>query len=475
MSGQTKFKLYEPQRAALMSPAKELLYGGAVGGGKSYLARVASITFSLQIPGLITYLFRRTFKEVLANHIHTPGGYLEMLSALIDAGDVVYSKSDYSFTFYNGSRIQLAHAQHESDVYLYQGAQIGFLIIDESTHFTQTQIRFLRSRVRLGSLELPEQFKNLFPRILYTANPGGPGHHYFKSNFVDFGMYNQHLAPDDDGGMLRMYIPAKLSDNKVLMKNDPDYPKRVLGLGDVLNAQAMLDGDWESLMQGGFGDLWTASTHVVKPFRIPVTWKIDRAYDYGSSAPAACIWFAEADGEEFAIDGGKSTWVPKGTIFVIKECYIADSAGNGLRKTPEQQAKMIKQAQSEEYWGNRVKPGPADNAIFSAEPGKSSIAEDMEKEGVTFVRGDKSPGSRIQGVSLMRMRLAASLQRPAEKPGIYFFSSCYNTIRTLPNLQNDDKNIEDIDTSGEDHIWDAIRYRLLKAGRMIKTGKVVGN
>ena len=80
----TDFKLYVPQQRALVTPAKEVLYGGAAGGGKSYLARVGSIIYSLEIPGLITYLFRRTFKEVLANHVHTPGGYLEMLKGLIE-------------------------------------------------------------------------------------------------------------------------------------------------------------------------------------------------------------------------------------------------------------------------------------------------------------------------------------------------------------------------------------------------------
>jgi hypothetical protein len=113
----TEFKLYPMQQRALITQANEVLYGGALGGGKSYLARVASIIYSLEVPGLITYLFRRTFKEVLANHVYTPGGYLEMLKGLIDAGECVFSKSDFSFSFANGSRIQLAHSQHESDIY----------------------------------------------------------------------------------------------------------------------------------------------------------------------------------------------------------------------------------------------------------------------------------------------------------------------------------------------------------------------
>ena len=264
----TEFKLYKKQRQALVSPANELLYGGAAGGGKSYLARVASIVYSLEVPGLITYLFRRTFKEVLANHVYTPGGYLEMLKDLIENGDCIFSKSDYSFSFINGSRIQLAHSQYESDIFTHQGAQIGFLIIDEATHFTPAMVRFIRSRVRLGSMKVPDNWHGKFPRILYTANPGGVGHHYFKSNFVDFGADHIFKAPEDEGSMRREYVPAKLTENIVLMQNDPEYHQRLKGMGDSATVQAMLEGDWESLSSGGFADVWRGKYHVVKPFEM---------------------------------------------------------------------------------------------------------------------------------------------------------------------------------------------------------------
>lgn len=461
------FQLYPPQREALTTTANEILYGGALGGGKSYLARVASIVYSAEIPGLQTYLFRRTFKEVLSNHIHTPGGYLEMLSPLIDAGDVVYSKSDYSFSWFNGSRIQLAHAQHETDIYIHQGAQIGLLIIDEATHFTPAMIRFIRSRVRLGSLRIPKKYLGLFPRILYLSNPGNVGHHYFKSNFVDFGPFRLHEAPEEEGSMRRVYIPAKLTDNKVLLENDPDYAKRVRGMGDTATVNAMIDGDWECITSGGFSDLWRARFHVVTPFDIPETWTIDRGYDYGSSAPAAALWFAEADGEEFTDKCGQTCWVPKGSIFIIKECYMVNQRMEGLRLTGEQQGQRIRDCETDERWGHRVKPGPADNSIFSAEPGRDSIATEVAKAGPTFIRSDKSPGSRIRGVELMRGRLQASTLRPMESPGIFVFSTCHHTIRTIPNLENDSKNTEDINTAGEDHLWDVIRYRLLNAAMKI--------
>lgn len=472
----TEFELYPMQQRALITPANEILYGGALGGGKSYLARVASIVYSLEIPGLITYLFRRTFKEVLANHVYTPGGYLEMLKDLIESGDCVFSKSDYSFSFYNGSRIQLAHSQHESDIYTHQGAQIGFLIIDESTHFTPAMVRFIRSRVRLGSLKVPRKYRGMFPRILYTANPGNVGHHFFKSNFVDFGSGHVFEAPEDEGGMRREYVPARLTDNKVLLLNDPDYAKRVKGMGDSGTVQAMIDGDWESLSTGGFADLWRAKYHVIQPFDIPHAWKIDRGYDYGSSAPAACLWFAESNGEEFIDGNGNEAWVPAGTLFQISELYFANKKLEGLKLPADEQARRIRAHEVDEGIHHRVVPGPADNAINDKAPGQRSIADDMAKSpnNITWLRSIKTPGSRVQGVQLFRTRLANAMKRPMEAPGYFVFSNCFHTIRTVPNLEPDSKNIEDIDTSGEDHIWDVIRYKILQASKTVKTTRISG-
>lgn len=470
----THFKLYAKQQRALITPAQEILYGGAAGGGKSYLVRVSSIVYSLEIPGLITYLFRRTFKEVLANHVYTPGGYLELLKALIDAGEVQFNKTDNCFVFYNGSRIQLAHSQYENDIYVHQGAQIGNLVIDEATHFTPAMIRFIRSRVRLGSLKVPEKWKAQFPRILYTANPGGVGHHYFKSNFVDHGAGHIFEAPEDEGGMRREFIPARIDDNLVLTRNDPDYKRRLKGMGTAGEVKAMLEGDWESLSTGGFADRWRAKYHVVRPFKIPYTWRIDRGYDYGSSAPAAFLWFAESDGSDFIDENGKECWVPRGSIFVIGELYLANKRLEGLRLTADEQGRRARQYEIDEGLKGRVNAGPADNAIFSAEPGHRTVADDLATHGMIFTRSNKKPGSRVQGVELMRTRLGNAMKRPMERPGIFVFSNCFHTIRTIPNLENDDKNIEDIGSNQEDHIWDVLRYRLLAAAKQIKKAAVEG-
>ena len=469
----TEFKLYSQQQRAVITPANEVLYGGALGGGKSYLARVAAIVYSFEIPGLITYLFRRTFKEVLSNHIYTPGGFLEMLKPLIEGGEVVFSKSDYSFAFKNGSRIQLAHCQYESDVFQYQGAQIGFLILDEATHFTEDMVRFLRSRLRLGSLKIPEKWKGKFPKALYATNPGGVSHHYFKSGFVDFGVNTPFKAEPSDGGMIREYIPAKLSDNKVLMLNDPDYADRVKGLGDSPLIQAMLDGDWDVIAGGALSDVWSPSTHIVTPFEIPATWHVDRGYDYGSSAPAANIWFARSDGMSFVTGEGVERCVPEGSTFVIGELYFADKYRKGLGLPPKEHARRIRTYETDEGIRNRVRPGPADSSIFNKDSGSKSIADIMAEEGVHYVRSDKTPGSRVIGLAQLRQAMFNALKK-SDKPHFYVFGSCFHTIRTLPSLQRAEKNVDDVDSSGEDHIYDVIRYKMLQAARLVAEKKIIG-
>lgn len=466
--------LQPKQEEALLSPANEILYGGAAGGGKSYFLRIASILYALWIPGIIIYLFRRTFKELTSNHIYTPMGYTQMMRPMLDAGRVKWDKSNYMFEFDNGSIIQLAHCQWDADVENYQGAQIGVLMIDEATHFTEKMLRFLRSRVRLGGLSVPDLLRGLFPRIIYASNPGGISHDYFKTGFVDHGTIPWR-APPEDGGMVRQFIPARLIDNPKLLESDPNYADMLRGLGESTLVDAMLSGDWDIGTASIFGDVWDSKVHVIKPFAIPRAWKIDRSHDYGESAPSCTLYHAESNGETFYDSKGNECWVPRGSLFLVGEVYLADEKRKGLNLTPDQQADRFISYEKERFAGRVIRPGPADTAIWTKDRGSDSIHDKYMAKGISFVRGDKSPGSRKTGWSLAKQMLRATLYNDPQQPHYYVMAGVApNFVRTVPSLPRDKEDLDDVDTESEDHLGDAFRYKILRLRQEPKLVSVTG-
>lgn len=459
-----EIELHRKQVTALTSEANEILYGGAAGGGKSHLIRVISIILCKMIPGFNFYLFRRKSNDLKLNHLYGAGGYYALLNKQIENKSSRIYEQNNVIKFTNGSKIFLCHCQYEKDMYNYQGAEIHGLGIDELTHFTEKIYNFLRGRTRLGDLEIPPPAKEFFkhlPIILCGSNPGNLGHNWVKRVFVDYQPFFQVKRTDKkDGGMLRQYIPAVLSDNPTLLKNDPDYMDRLEGLGNPQLVEAMKNGNWDITAGGAIDDLWRRDKHVLEPFNIPKSWYVDRGYDWGSAKPAGCIYFAESNGEEVTLPNGKTRIFPPGTIIAIREIYFWNGTENeGSKLTAKEHAQEIKRMDYRlKQYGIDVKPGCADNAIWTEE-NKNCIADDMMKEGIRWLRSDKKPGSRIQGLEKIRELLKNVLNHPLEKPGFYVFNNCTHIIRTVPTLPRDEKNPEDINTEAEDHLYDVIRYR----------------
>ena len=464
--GRLNIELHERQTFAYESKATEILYGGAAGGGKSHLERVAAILWCFQIPGLQVYIFRREFPDLYKNHMEGPSGFPTLLAPLVNSGHVRINYSANQIKFYNGSKIHLCHCKHEKDIYGYQGAEIHVLIIDELTHFTETMYRYLRGRVRLAGLPLPPQYQDCFPRILCGSNPGGIGHNWVKATWVTPLRPGEIVLQEkEEGGFLRQYIPAKLTDNPTLMRDDPDYVMRLEGLGDPALVKAMKDGDWDIVAGGALDDVWSPNI-LIPRFQIPHGWRVDRSFDWGSARPFSCIWWAEADGTEADRNGVK--WAPpKGSLIAIQEWYGAKRPNVGLAMPAKKVARGIKDMDDSLFSGKwiatRVRPGPADNAIADVQnPGTPTIADDMGAAGVRWERSDKSPGSRINGLELLRTRLSETKKDYPEGPAFYIMDHCRQLNSHLPVLQRDVKKPEDVDTANEDHDYDATRYRVLK-------------
>lgn len=449
----------------LQGKASEILYGGAAGGGKSHLLRAIAIIFAVNIPNLQIFLFRRKVKDLVATHMRGPSSFPVMLKEYEDDKLCRINHSNNYIDFDNGSIISLNHCQHETDLNNFLSSEIHVLLIDEATTFTEKMIRFLRSRVRLGSLNCPEEFKKCLPFILYGSNPRGESHHMFKVKFVDYKKPGTiFTAPKNEGGMRRVFIPSKLKDNPHI---EASYKDRLMGLGDPELVEAYLRGDW-SVVEGAALSQLSEKFHKIKKSVVCSSWPIYRAYDYGHSAPYFVGFYCKATGESRT-----SFNPPKGSIIFIGIIYGADDRDRGLKQDVKAQARSIKEFQETHYPNHIVRKGPADSSIFDNDR-SPNIAEEMEEEGITWLTADKSPGSRIRGLSVIRKFLFNAKYYRYEKPGMYFTTDCNILFSQLQDLQLDEKNIEDVNTKQNDHGYDMVRYVALDNENIISTIPVEG-
>ena len=452
--------LHAKQGVAFNSVATEILYGGAAGGGKSHLMRVAAVLWCAAIPGLQVYLFRRIRDDLIKNHMEGPQGFRAMLAGWVQCGFVTIVEDE--IRFWNGSKIYLCHCKDEKDRFKYQGAEIHVLLIDELTHFTEIIYRFLRNRVRMVGIKAPKQYEGKFPRIVCGANPGGIGHQFVKMTFIDgVQPLRVYRAAESEGGMLRQYIPAQLEDNPSMNDNDPGYESRLLGLGSESLVRAMRYGDWD-VVEGAFFDNFERRRHIVKPFGLPDHWIRFRAGDWGSAKPFAFGWYAVVSEDTIVAPG---VMLPRGCLVKYREWYgiKTDKDGKyqanvGLKMHAGEVGARVREMDQDDV----VVYGVLDPAAFSQDGGPS-IAERMaigsgSKPGATFRRADNARVARrgaMGGWDQLRARLAGDEDG---RPMLVFFETCAHTIRTLPALQHDQTNPEDLDTDQEDHAADETRY-----------------
>lgn len=447
--------LHAKQYLAFASEANEILYGGAAGGGKSFLMRSAAVIWCAEIAGLQVYLFRRIHEDLIKNHMEGPNGFRSMLAPWVDAGFVKVIENE--IRFWNGSKIYLCHCQHEKDRYKYQGAEIHVLLMDELTHFTEVIYRFLRNRVRAVGLNLPDKYKGIFPRIVCGANPGNIGHQWVKMSFVD-GIDDLAIRQmaKGEGGMRRQFIRAQLEDNPSMLQDDPEYEARLEGLGSVAQVKAMRWGDW-NIVEGAFFDNFDPNRHILRPVPLPEHWTRFRAGDWGSARPFSFGWYAVAS-DEWQHPDGKI--IPRGALIRYREWYGIKTnpdgtfdANTGVKMAAEEVGRGIKERDLLET----IAYGVLDPSAFHQDGGPS-IHERMLPTGVAFRHADNARVAKIGAIGgwdQVRSRLTGDEDG---RPMLFFFSNCHHVIRTLPVLQHDETRVEDVMTDSEDHAADEVRY-----------------
>ena len=454
-SAEINLNLHFRQGTALNTEANEVLYGGAAGGGKSHLMRVAAIIWCAAIGGLQVYLFRRIRDDLVKNHMEGPKGFRSILAPWVLCGFVKIVEDE--IRFWNGSKIYLCHCKDEKDIYKYQGAEIHVLLIDELTHFTEAMYRFLRNRLRMVGLEVPKQYAGMFPRILAGANPGNIGHLWVKATWIDSAEpYEQRRMEPSEGGMLREFVPARLEDNPSMASDDPDYENRLEGLGSKQLVQAMRWGDWD-IIEGAYFDCWDKNRHVVQPFEIPKDWTRFASMDWGSAKPFSVGWWGVVSDQIKVMNHMDQPLIlPRGCLVRYREWYGAKAPNEGLKLHAEQVGKGIKERENGERMSYRV----IDPAAFT-EDGGHSIADRMRKETKGKVHFKRADNSRVSGRGPMggwdQMR-ARFVGDDDGNPLVVTFTTCHDSIRTIPALQHDKNRPEDVDTDGEDHAGDEWRY-----------------
>lgn len=472
-------KFTSKQTRALKSEATEILYGGAAGGGKSFFMRVLACILCGLVPGLQVYLFRRIREDLVKNHMEGPRSFPVLLAAFVVARMVTIVEDE--IRFWNGSKIFLCHCKDEKDKLKYLGAEIHVLLMDELTTFTESMYRFLRNRVRAPGLVIPPsailiaatfgiKLREKIPLIICGSNPGGIGHQWVKQAFVDSARpFEVRQMSDEEGGMLRAYIPAKLEDNPQLMVDDPGYEKRLMGLGSKELVKAYRHGDW-NIVAGAYLDNIREDKHKLPGFTPPKHWTRFRSMDWGSAKPFSVGWWVIAEAEWVKFRDGSERMLPAGALVRYREWYGVkrDEDGRpkpdqGLRLTAEAVGRGIMEREAGEKIDEQL--SVADPAMWK-EDGGPSVAEKMlkcdpkrpnEMIGPRFKPADNT---RVVGWQQVHARLQFEGME-FEQPMLYVTEDCQDWWRTVPALQHDETKPEDIDTRQEDHCF--------AAGTMVST------
>ena len=433
-----------PQTEFLAANEREVLYGGAAGGGKTYSLIADPMRYfdNSQFNGLI---LRRTNDELREIIWKTQEIYPKAFKG------AKWQEKKSQWVFPSGARLWLTYLERDEDVLRYQGQAFSYIAFDELTqHPTPFAWNYMRSRLRTTDPDLP-----IFMRA--TTNPGGPGHGWVKAMFVDPAPANTPFSatdietgeelrypdshPDRAGQPLfnRRFIPASLYDNPYL-SNDGAYEANLLSLPEMQRRQ-LLEGDWAIATGAAFPEFRT-NIHVVDPFEIPHNWRKFRSCDFGYSSFSAVHWYA--------IDPAYNT------LIVYRELYLSKHTGRDLAK-----AVMAAEAgESVSYgvldsscWHNRGQIGP-------------SIAEEMISEGCRWRPSDRSAGSRVAGKN--RLHELLKVDEYSEQPGIVFFNTCRQIIADLPVIPSDPKGSDDIDPRyASDHSYDSIRYGIQSRPRAL--------
>lgn len=415
----------------LTCPVFEALLHGTRGGGKT---DALLMTFAAHVgrgygPHWRGILFRLTYPQLADVVAKTRRWFSQIFPS------ARFNKAEYVWEWPDGEMLFLRYGQTADDYWNYHGHEYPWIGFEELTNWRDLSFyTSMHSTCRSSFAGMPRMIRS-------TCNPFGRGHGVVKERF------RLGAAGAADGEIIRepgqhprVAIRSSIMENLVLLKNDPQYLQTLEGITDPARRSAWLQGDWDIHTGSFLEGIWDSTRHVVSPFPIPEHWRVWRAMDWGYSRPYAVVWLAVC---------------PDGVHYVWRELYgCTDRPNEGTRESAAEVARKIHEIEKhDERLGRTMRYSLADPSIFTNHGAERSIGGIFRDAGVKWLPAWNGRGSRANG--------AQEIIRLLSEGRLKVFSTCRHWLRTIPALAPDDVNPDDVDTEGEDHLWDATRYAVM--------------
>ena len=400
---------------------KYILYGGAMGGGKSYWLRWELVQLLLyfkakyKLENVMVGLFCEDYPALKDRHLNKIK--FEFPAWLGD-----YSAQDHNFILKPKFGKGMICFRNLDDVSKYQSAEFAAIAVDELTKNQREVFDFLRTRLRWPGLEET--------KFLAGTNPGGIGHAWVKDLWI-----NRVFDPNEKEKEKFTFIQARADDNPHLSQS---YFDTLGSLPEQLK-KAFLEGDWD-LFKGQYFSEWRKEIHTCEPFPIPQDWRKIICIDYGYSSPSAVYWCAIS---------------PEKYFYIYRELY-------GVQFTPSDLADriiaMTPDNEEIKYWVADPSIWNRNSDILSAAEIVQNRYREIKKNMLYLMRGNND---RIDGWRIVREFLKPIIVNGKIMAKLQVFKTCYEFIRTFPTLVYDQVRTEDLDSDGEDHAADAVRYGIM--------------
>jgi len=497
------------QEFALASPAHVTLYHGARGPGKTI---VQLMRFRARVGLGYGEFWRGVIFDVEYKHLADLVAQSKRFFYAFDDGAVFKeSAQEYKWVWPTGEELLFRHAKKIGDYEDFHGHEYPFIGWNELTKYATPDLYDKLMSTNRSSFT-PEKhtphkraIDNVIPfnavkgedgiyrvydtpdgkplppiplEVFSTTNPSGPGHNWVKRRFINraepgqlfketIRVFDPKSKQEVDVVKTQVHIFGSWRENVYLTA---EYIAELEKIKEPNLRRAWLYGDWDVTAGGAIDDLWHAETHVIPVFPVPDYWRLDRAFDWGSTTPFCVIWFAECNGEEVKLPNGATFCPPAGSLVACGEWYGSSEIGTnkGLKMSATKVAEGIRTREIEWLKQNHFKKqprgGPADNQIRNVNDVSVDTTEvAMKKIGISWTESDKSPGTRAMGLQLLRDRLEAALV--GEGKAIYFMRNCEATIELLPPIPRDEIKTDETDPDYEDHPFDVVKYRILAGNR----------